>query len=159
MISLRNAPKRSPTSWKKLNLLRLNQLFVFPHYLCIITMCYIIHVVGQESYALESHPRIRAGCLWDFTSERYGIERGWSVLSGPARVVPAPPSARGAVGWSVQMGSVLGGIGPLFIKRDTENNHFSLLRRTTGGVAKVGRNICGIVVEYLYRPSEFCIQN
>ena len=34
--------------------------------------------------------------LWDFASERYGIEGGgWCVLSGPARVVPAPPSAWG----------------------------------------------------------------
>ena len=34
--------------------------------------------------------------LWDFASERYGIEGGgWGVLSGPAGVVPAPPSARG----------------------------------------------------------------
>ena len=34
--------------------------------------------------------------LWDFASERYGIEGGgWRVLSGPARVVPAPPSAQG----------------------------------------------------------------
>ena len=34
--------------------------------------------------------------LLDFASERYGIEGGgWRVLSGPARVVPAPPSARG----------------------------------------------------------------
>lgn len=34
--------------------------------------------------------------LWDFASERCGIGGGgWRVLSGPARVVPAPPSARG----------------------------------------------------------------